>query len=154
MSRLLLLLAPVLALACAKDPGSAAGRGPGATTPSKPGAGSIRVGNQVKGVEAQPDYDAEAEEIRQSVEGTLPSPLPSPKAACNTMFDAVISMYRRVDGNGARSVTLLEATREADQASCEAETSSAAAACVAVLITRDGGEFAWLLDQCSRAFPS
>ena len=153
MSRLLLLV-PALALACAKDPGSTPGGGPGATTPSKPGVGSIRVGNQVKGVEAQPDYDAEAEGIRQSVEGTLPSPLPSAKAACNTMFDAVISMYRRIDGDGAGSVTLLEATREADQAACESETSSAAAACVAVLITRDGGEFAWLLDQCSRAFPS
>jgi len=148
----LLLLVPALALGCAKDPGS--GGGPGAATPSKPGVGSIRVGNQVKGVEAQPDYNAEAEEIRQSVEGTLPSPLPSPKAACNTMFDAVISMYRRVDGDGARSVVLLEATRDADQLACESETSSAAAACVAVLITRDGGEFAWLLDQCSRAFPS
>lgn len=149
----LLLLVPVLALACAKDPGSTPG-GPGAATPSKPGMGSIHVGNQVKGVEAQPDYDAEAEGIRQSVDDTLPNPLPSPKAACNTMFDAVISMYRRVDGSGAQSVALLEATREADQASCEAETSSAAAACVAVLITRDGGEFAWLLDQCSRAYPS
>ncbi len=153
MSRLP-LLAAVLALACAKDPGSTPGRGPGAATPSKPGVGSIHVGNQVKGVEAQPDYDAEAEEIRQRVEDTLPSPLPSPRAACNTMFDAVISMYRRVDGDSAGSVTLLEATREADQAACESETSSAAAACVAVLITRDGGEFAWLLDQCSRAFPS
>ena len=153
MLRLFLLL-PALALACVKDPGSTPGGGPGAATPSKPGVGSIRVGNQVKGVEAQPDYDAEAEGIRQSIEGTLPSPLPSPKAACNTMFDAVISMYRRIDGAGAGSVALLEATREADQASCEAETSSAAAACVAVLITRDGGEFAWLLDQCSRAYPS
>ncbi|MBV1862013.1 MAG: hypothetical protein KUG77_26560, partial [Nannocystaceae bacterium] len=149
-----LLLVPVLAFACAKDPGAIPAGGPGGATPSKPGGGSFRVGNQVKGVEAQPDYDAEAEEIRQSVEGTLPSPLPSPKAACNTMFDAVISMYRRVDGGGARSVKLLEAAREADQASCESETTSAAAACVAVLITRDGGEFAWLLDQCSRAFPS
>ena len=130
------------------------GAGPGLAEPSKPGVGSIRVGNQVKGVEAQPDYDAEAEEIRQSVEGRLPNPLPSPKAACNTMFDAAISMYRRVDGADAASVALLESTREADQASCESETSSAAAACVAVLITRDGGEFAWLLDQCSRAFPS
>lgn len=148
------LLVPLLALACVKDPASTHGGGPGASAPSKPGVGSIRVGNQVKGVEAQPDYDAEAEGIRQSVEGTLPSPLPSPKAACNTMFDAVLSMYRRVDGDGARSVSLLEATREADQAACESETSSAAAACVAVLITRDGGEFAWLLDQCSRAFPS
>lgn len=114
----------------------------------------MRVGNQVKGVEAQPDYDAEAEQIRQRVEGLLPSPLPSAKAACNTMFDAAISSYRRADGDGARSVALLEATRTDDQAACEAETSAAAAACVAVLITRDGDEFAWLLDQCSRAFPS
>jgi hypothetical protein len=114
----------------------------------------MRVGNQVKGVEAQPDYDAEAEEIRQRVEGALPSPLPSTKAACNTMFDTVLAVYRRIDGEGARSVALLEATRDADQAACEAETSATAAACVAVLISRDGGEFAWLLDQCSRAFPS
>lgn len=114
----------------------------------------MRVGNQVEGVEAQPDYDVEAEEIRQRVDGSLPQPLPSPEAACNTMLDAVLSMYRRVDGEGARSVRLLEATREADQSACQKETSASAAACVAVLITRDGGEFPWLLDQCSRAFPS
>lgn len=154
---------PLLAMlcACAKDPGPGRSGGPGLAAPSKPHSrrrggpdGSIRVGNQVKGVEAQPDYDAEAEEIRGRVDGSLPDPLPSPKAACDTMLDAAISMYRRVDGDGARSVTLLEATREDDQASCEKQTSAAAAACVAILITRDGGEFAWLLDQCSRAFPS
>ncbi len=148
-----LALVPMLVLACAKEPGSNPGRS-GLSAPAKPGVGSIRVGNQVKGVEAQPDYDAEAEEIRHAVDGALPDPLPSVKAACNTMFDAAIAMYRRVDGDGARSVTLLEATRDADQLACEEETSAAAAACVAVLITRDGGEFAWLLDQCSRAFPS
>ena len=154
MRRLFWLPLLTLWCACAKDPGPGRNGGPGLAAPSKPGVGSIRVGNQVKGVEAQPDYDAEAEEIRSRVDGSLPDPLPSPKAACNTMFDAAISMYRRVDGDGARSVTLLEATREDDQAACEKETSAAAAACVAVLITRDGGEFAWLLDQCSRAFPS
>ena len=146
-------LAPLLALACAKDPGPNPA-GSSVTAPSTPGAGVMHVGNQVKGVEAQPDYDAAAEEIRQAVHGVLPDPLPSAKAACNTMFDAAIAMYRRIDGDGAQSVTLLESTREADQASCEAETSPAAAACVAVLLTREGGEFAWLLDQCSRAFPS
>lgn len=154
MYRPFLLSLLTLAGACAKDSGPSRTGGPGLSAPAKPGEGSIRVGNQVKGVEAQPDYDAEAEEIRRRVDGSLPQPLPSPKAACNTMFDAAISMYRRVDGEGARSVTLLEATREDDQAACEKETSAAAAACVAVLITRDGGEFAWLLDQCSRAFPS
>ncbi len=147
-------LAPLLVLACAKDPGPTPPRGRGSSAPSQPGVGSIRVGNQVKGVEAQPDYDAEAEEIRQAVDGKLPDPLPSPKAACNTMFDAAITMYRRSDGDGSRAVTLLEATRQDDQAACEKETSAAAAACVAVLIAREGGEFAWLLDQCSRAFPS
>ncbi len=152
----LLFWLPLLALwcGCAKDPGPGRNGGPGLAAPSKPGAGSIRVGNQVKGVEAQPDYDAAAEEIRRRVDGSLPDPLPSATAACNTMFDAAISMYRRVDGDGARSVTLLEKTRKDDQAACEKETSAAAAACVAVLITRDGGEFAWLLDQCSRAYPS
>ncbi len=142
--------------ACAKEPGAAVGREPAvsAAAPSSPGVGSIRVGNQVRGVEAQPDYDAEAEEIRQRVADKLPAPLPSAKAACNTMLGAAVSMYRRVDGEGARSVALLEATRDADQAACEAETSAAAAACVAVLITAEGGEFAWLLDQCSRAYPS
>ena len=146
-----LWIAPLLVVACAKDPGPQGG-GPGLSAPSKPGA--MRVGNQVQGVEAQPDYDAEAEEIRQAVDDALPRPLPSAKAACNTMLDAAVAMYRRVDGEGARSVNLLEATRETDQAACEEETSPAAAACVAVLITREGGEFAWLLDQCSRAYPS
>ena len=70
------------------------------------------------------------------------------------MLDAAVAMYRRVDGPGARSVTLLEATRETDQAACEKHTSPAAASCVAALIDREGGEFAWLLDQCSRAYPS
>ncbi len=146
----------ILASACAKEPGAVSGREPtvSGSEPSPPGVGSIRVGNQVRGVEAQPDYDAEAEEIRQRVEGKLPRPLPSVKAACNTMLGAAISMYRRVDGEGARSVALLEATREADQVACEAETSATAAACVAVLITAEEGEFAWLLDQCSRAYPS
>ena len=144
-----------LSVACANDPGASppAGKSSGERQPSPPGS-PIRVGNQVKGVEAQPNYDAEAEGIRRRVDGLLPSPLPSPKAACNTMFDAAISMYRRVDGDGARSVTMLEATRTEDQAACETETSPAAAACVAVLITKDGGEFPWLLDQCSRAYPS
>lgn len=112
------------------------------------------MGNQAKGVDEQPDYDKEAEEIRGRVEGKLPEQLGAPKAACSTMFDAAISAYRRADGEASRAAKYLEDTRAADLASCETETSPAAAACVSILLTEDGGEFPWLLDQCSRAFPS
>ena len=140
--------------ACANDASSTSAPAGRDSKPRGAGPSTIRVGNQAKGVESQPDYDREAEEIRQRVSGKLPDPLPSPKGACNTMFDAAIASYRRADGEGARSVELLQATRAADFEACQRETSAAAAACVAVLITQDGGEFPWLLDQCSRAFPA
>ena len=50
-----LWIAPLVAVACAKDPGPQGG-GPGLAAPAKPGP--MRVGNQVEGFEAQPDYDA------------------------------------------------------------------------------------------------
>ncbi len=154
--RLAWLVVALLGSSCANDAASshAPARRDSKPSVAKPGHGSIRVGNQAKGVESQPDYDREAEQIRAQVAGKLPEPLPSPRGACNTMFDAAIAAYRRTDGPAARSVELLEATRADDLEACERETSAAAAACVAVLITQDGGEFPWLLDQCSRAFPS
>ncbi len=113
----------------------------------------MRVGNQAAGIDEQPDYDREALAIREAVEGRLPDPLPSPKAACVAMYDAAIASYARAEGKSSPPVRVLEKTRREGLASCEAETSPAAAACVAVLAASEGGEFPWLLDQCSRAFP-
>ena len=122
--------------------------------PHDPFGGSrMRVGNQAAGIEQQPNYDREAKQIREAVKDRLPDPLPSPAAACVAMYDAAIASYARTEGSTSPPVRTLEKTRRDGLASCEAETSPAAAACVAVLAAQDGGEFPWLLDQCSRAFP-
>jgi hypothetical protein len=81
----------------------------------------------------------------------LPDPLPDGKAACSQMLDAVAESYAQVDD--APAVAVLKATREAELATCAAETSAAAAVCVALLAREQAGEYPWLLDQCSRAFP-
>jgi hypothetical protein len=114
---------------------------------------SMRVGNQAAGVEEQPDYDAQAKAIRDVVEDRLPDPLPEPKAACVAMYDAAIAVYTESEGAASPPVRSLQKTRRDGIEACQAETSPAAAACVAVLAASDGGEFPWLLDQCSRAFP-
>jgi hypothetical protein len=128
---------------------------------SRPGGGLVspwsdgigHVGNQVRGIEAIPDYDAEAERLRARVERHLPRPLPSPEAACTSMLDGAREHYVGVEGEGSTAARTLAATRAADLDACVAETSPAAAACVAVLIANNEGEYPWLLDQCSRAFP-
>lgn len=112
----------------------------------------MRVGNQAKGVDDQPDYDAEAAAIREAVVGELPEPLPSPKLACLAMLDAARSAYVRSDGVGADAVKMLDQSRDADLEACVRDTKPRAAACVAIIAARDGGEFPKLLDQCSRAF--
>jgi hypothetical protein len=112
-----------------------------------------RVGNQAAGIEEQPDYDRQAEAIRVAVEDRLPDPLPQPKAACVAMFDAAIAAYTQAEGSTSPPVRTLQKTRRDGIEACQADTSPAAAACVAVLAASDGGEFPWLLDQCSRAFP-
>lgn len=117
------------------------------------GKNTLRVGNQAAGIEEQPDYDRQAEAIRVAVEDRLPDPLPQPKVACVAMYDAAIAAYTQAEGATSPPVRTLQKTRRDGIEACQADTSPAAAACVAVLAKSDGGEFPWLLDQCSRAFP-
>ncbi len=122
---------------------------------SSPFGGKIgHVGNQVRGIDAMPDYDAQAAELRARVTPRLPDPLPSPKAACVTMLDAARQFYLDTEGEDALALQTMAATRTADLTACEQQTPPAAAACVAVLLSANEGEFPWLLDQCSRAFAS
>jgi hypothetical protein len=126
-------------------------RGGGLVSPWSDGIG--HVGNQVRGIEAMPDYDAEAQRLRVRVEQHLPDPLPSPQAACTSMLDGAREHYVSAEGEGSTAALALASTRNADLDACVEETSPAAAACVAVLIANNEGEYPWLLDQCSRAFP-
>lgn len=141
------------------------GRGDGATSGTQrpsgaarssvlsPFAGIGQVGNQVKGIDAMPDYDEEAERLRDRVERRLPEPLPSRRAACVTMLDAARQFYVDTEGEGAQPVRIMDGNRERDLEGCLEHTSAAAAACVAVLMADFEGELPWVLDQCSRAFP-
>lgn len=123
----------------------------------------LRVGNQVGGVRDQPDYDVQAQDMKQRVDAILPSPLPPMSTACRDMLDVAIAFYTRHEGSDAPAVSMLQATRQRDQHACEAELSSAAAVCVASQMPtsatsalfgpRREDEFAWLLDQCARAYP-
>lgn len=156
--RALVLGAAALVLACS-------GRGDGATSGTQRPAGGRRsndlspfsgighVGNQVKGIDAMPDYDDEARLLRERVAPRLPEPLPSPRGACVAMLDAARQFYVDTEGEGSQPVAMVDATRERDLAGCLEHTSPAAASCVAVLMAEFEGEFPWLLDQCSRAFP-
>lgn len=156
--------APVLGL-CAVVLAGCSGRGDGTTggaqppgrrhgpvSPWKDGIG--QVGNAVRGIDAMPDYDAEARYLRERVEPQLPEPLPSPKAACVSMLDQARQYYEGTEGEASTAVRTMTATRAVDLTACVEETSPAAAACVAVLMRHNEGEFPWVLDQCSRAFPS
>ncbi|MEM9460182.1 MAG: hypothetical protein AAGF11_38755 [Myxococcota bacterium] len=111
------------------------------------------VGNQVRGIDAIPDYNAEAQDLRARVEPQLPDPLPSPRAACVTMLDAARQFYVNTEAEGSSAVDTMAATYQADLEACTKTTGPAAAACVAVLMAQSEGEFPWVLDQCSRAFP-
>ncbi len=142
------------------------GRGDGATsgtqrpsgpsnsrTPSPFAEGIGHVGNQVKGIDAIPDYDDQAHTMRARAEPRLPDPLPSAKAACVTMLDAARQFYVDTEGEQSSAVATMAATRDADLRDCVEQTSPAAAACTAVMMAQSEGEFPWVLDQCSRAFP-
>ena len=120
---------------------------------SEPAPRSIRVGNQARGADAQPDYDLEAEDVRESVKSRLPSPLPDASTACKAMFDAAAAAYVRDEGSASPAAKTIAEIRERDLPTCIAETSPAAAVCVALRANHSGGEFPKLLDQCSRAFP-
>jgi poly-gamma-glutamate synthesis protein (capsule biosynthesis protein) len=111
------------------------------------------VGNQAGGAAHQPDYDAQARALRDRVAPDLPRQLPGTEEACHQMVDAVARAYAEAEGEGAHSVAMLERTRQADLRGCVERTSAAAALCVARLVAAQEGEYPFLLDQCSRAFP-
>jgi hypothetical protein len=112
------------------------------------------VGNQASGIDAQPDFDAFALRLQETVGPRLPATLPAPKAACRAMLDAALDFYEATEGEGSTAVAAIERARGADERRCVVETSPAAATCVAILLSDQAGEYAWLVDQCSRAFPS
>lgn len=113
--------------------------------------------NDARGFANQPDYDGEAALLKEQVSRRLPDPLPADrKAACAAMFAAADALYREIDpdeGSRERTLKALQASRAADLAACERETSVRAAACVTVRLADRDAELPWLLDQCSRAFP-
>lgn len=148
----------VLAAACSGRGDGATGgtqrpNGGGPEGPQNPWSGVGHVGNQVRGIDAIPDYDQEAQYLRDRVEPQLPDPLPSPQAACVTMLDAARRFYVDTEGEDSTAVATMARTREADLGACVEHTAPAAATCVAVLMAQSEGEFPWVLDQCSRAYP-
>jgi hypothetical protein len=122
--------------------------------PGAPGERDIgRIGNQASGIDAMPDWDAAARRVHDDVAPRLPDPLPPVGDACTGMLDAARRFYVDTEGERSRAVEAIEAARTADERACAAETSAAAAACVTILLGESAGEYPWLLDQCTRAFP-
>lgn len=152
-------LAMVVALnACARGPEantSGASRAP-ERSEAEPAPAStsktVRVGNQVPGYESQPNYDAQAEGIRQSVAARLPDPLPRSATACATMLDAARDYYARNEGKASAAGQVLAQTRKQDADACVRETSPAAASCVIVLLQDQAIEYPRALDLCMRAY--
>lgn len=151
--RLLVAMALVTPSACSCN-GDGTSRAPSGAEPGV-GAGeqTLPVGNPARGYEAQPDYDAQAAELRERVASRLPQPLPTVHEACTQMLAAAADHYARTESDARGPLTVLAAGHAADLAACERETSAAAASCVALLSAEDAGELPWLLDQCTRAFP-
>jgi poly-gamma-glutamate synthesis protein (capsule biosynthesis protein) len=141
----------LLASGCIRD------KKDGGKTPNP--ATQTRVGNDdPRGVDAQPDWDQQARELAQRVGPRMPDPLPTDKkAACEAMLDEAMAFYMAVETDPERRaerMAELQATREADLEGCIGETSIAAAVCVTILLGDRDSEFPWLLDQCTRAYPS
>lgn len=149
------LVAALALVACAAPgDGSAAPTGP---APSPPPAATRTANNDVRGAGVQPDYDGEAALLREQVRPRLPDPLPADRrAACTAMLAAAAAFYADIEADEAaraRVLADLNATRDADLARCERETSVRAAACVTARLADRDAEYPWLLDQCTRAFP-
>lgn len=117
-----------------------------------------RVGNNdPRGVDDQPNWDQQAAELKRRVDPRMPNPLPTDKqAACTAMLDEALAFYQSVEGDDQRDARIaeLQQTRARDLDGCVRETSIAAAVCVTLLLRDRDSEFPWLLDQCSRAYPS
>jgi hypothetical protein len=149
--------APVVALVLGLFAACTCGDGSASTSPS-PGTpeGEVRtlnVGNPARGLDAQPDYDGQAKELRKDVQPRLPDPLPDAATACTQMLEAVAEFYAKTERDAAPQLEVLKAIRDAELKACTHQTSAAAASCVALLAREQAGEYPWLLDQCSRAFP-
>jgi hypothetical protein len=108
--------------------------------------------------ENQPDYDGDAASLREYMDPRMPAPAPTDRAAaCAAMFAAADTFYASVETDpkrGAEVAANLKATRSDDLAACVRETSAQAATCVTLLLGDRTAEFAWLIDQCSRAYPA
>ena len=163
MPRPLLLRSPCafgLALALALAPtGCIRDSNNGGKNPSNPKIDSRVGNNDPRGVDDQPDWERQAVELKQRVDSRMPSELPTDKrAACEAMLDEALAFYIAVEGNAdqraERMAQLAASTRQRDLAGCMRETSIAAAVCVTLLLRDRDSEFPWLLDQCTRAYPS
>lgn len=143
-----------LASACATPPESNAPP----SQPATPAPVATRTANNdARGAGMQPDYNGEAEALRQQITPRLPEPLPGDRrAACAAMLDAVVAFYSDIEPDPAARAQLLadlQTTRAADLGHCEQTTSVRAATCVQLRLADRDAEFPWLLDQCTRAFP-
>lgn len=141
---------------CARTPEPGAGgvdQGGGAAEGTRTRGRVLEVGNPSRGADQQPDYDGMAAALRARVFDRLPEPLPPVGKACKTMLDAAVAAYGRSEVDASDVVARLAATRDADLAACERTNSPGAAACVAIVLEDEGGEWPWVLDQCLRAFP-
>lgn len=146
----------LLAASCARPGEPGAGsveQGGGAADGARSRGRVLEVGNPSRGADQQPDYDGMATALRSRVASRLPAPLPAPRPACTAMLDAAKAAYGRSEFDESEAVARLAVTRDADLAACERTTSPSAAACVAIVLEDEGGEWPWVLDQCVRAFP-
>lgn len=142
-----------LTTACIRDSNN------GGNNPNTPKQIDSRVGNNdPRGVDDQPDWERQARELKQRVDSRMPSTLPTDKrAACEAMLDEALSFYIAVETDAdqrAERMAQMQQTRERDLEGCIRETSIAAAVCVTLLLRDRDSEFPWLLDQCTRAYPS
>ncbi|MCA9615011.1 MAG: CapA family protein [Myxococcales bacterium] len=148
----LLLGLTVSLLGCIRDSGN------NGSTPN-PSNANARVGNNdPRSIDDQPDWEAQARELKQRVDPRMPDPLPTDKqAACEAMLDEALAFYMAVETDPdqrTKRMAEMQETREADLEGCLRETSVAAAICVKLLLGERDSEFPWLLDQCSRAYPN
>ena len=152
--RLVVVAAFALTACSGTGDGSTGTRSP-RSEPAAPGSGRTigHVGNQASGIDAIPDWDAAALRVREQIDPRLPRPLPAPKDACAAMLDAAVRHYAATEGQGSPAVVAIERSRAADERACTVDTSPAAATCVTILLGESAGEYPWLVDQCSRAFP-
>lgn len=151
-----------LLAACSCSNVPPAGRGNGArqpgVNPDRDSKKLARVANSdPSGADNQPDWNDLARQTKEMVAPRLPDPLPTDHAkVCEGMLDAALTFYDETEGDALHKASRREellATRDADLAACQDETSISAAICVTLLLGDKNAEFPWLLDQCTRAFP-